>query len=316
MKRGLSLVVMIVSLVGISCRRAHQEPTPTPTPTPTKADPNAAPDPWKQQAGKKNPLPHPLFWSAEKDGKTIYFLGTMHMGIEPEERLPQIVWDKLDAAKAFAMEADLSKPGLMNSMVRTGGSLHEDLGDEYWKKLEAAVGHDMAAQMDRTTPMGAAAMMALKDLPRTSPMDGILLGRAMNKGKPIVYLEDAQLQIDILTKHMDLRALKLMIDTAENGTKQSKAMLDAYAEGDEKKILAINDEQKDDALKHGYTQKEFDEQMEDILYKRNASWIEKLEKMAADGGGFVAVGALHLSGPRSVLDLLSKKGFTIKRIEP
>src|SRR5512139_170993 len=188
MKRGLGLLVMLVSLVGTSACRKAADPKPESQqpqqPSVAKvegsgsapgsaesAGPAATVDPWQQKAAKKDPLKAIFFWSAEKDGKTTYFLGTMHMGVEPETRLPQIVWDKLDAAKTFAMEADLSDPKLGDVMMRTKGSLHEDLGDDYWAKLEAAVG-PMAKQMDRLTPMAAAAMMALKDLPKTSPMDG------------------------------------------------------------------------------------------------------------------------------------------------
>src|SRR5688500_10624373 len=59
-----------------------------------------------------HPLPRPLFWSIEKDGKTSYALGTMHGGVDAHERLPTIVWDKLDAAKTFAMETDTADPAL------------------------------------------------------------------------------------------------------------------------------------------------------------------------------------------------------------
>ncbi len=170
--------------------------------------------------------------------------------------------------------------------------------------------------MERLTPMGAAAMMSLKDLPKTSPMDGVLLGRAINQKKNIVYLELGSLQAEILAKHMGTKALKMMIDTYEKGAAQSKAMLDAYAAGDPDAIIKITEDQKVDALKHGYTQKDYDEQMEDILYKRNASWIAAIEKMHAEGDAFVAVGALHLIGPKSVLELLEKKGFKITRMVP
>ena len=132
MKRGLGLMVMLVSLVGTSCRKAEKTPEPPPA-----KKPEAAADPWKQKETPKDPLKSIFFWSAEKDGKTTYFLGTMHMGIEPETRLPKIVWDKLDAAKTFAMETDLSAPGLAKTMFRETGTLKDDLGDDYWKKLEA-----------------------------------------------------------------------------------------------------------------------------------------------------------------------------------
>ena len=56
--------------------------------------------------------------------------------------------------------------------------------------------------------------------------------------------------------------------------------------------------------------------MEDMLFKRNASWIDRSRSSTPTGGGFVAVGAVHLVGPRSVLELLAKKGYKVTRITP
>jgi uncharacterized protein YbaP (TraB family) len=321
MKRGVALAVMMVSLVGTACRKSEKVADKTPPAPVVTVDAGAgsaaaAPDPWKQEAAKKDPLKAIFFWTAEKDGKQTYLLGTMHMGIEPETRLPQIVWDRLDAAKTFAMEADISDPKLASAVMRESGSLKDDLGNEYWAKLEKAVGPQLATQMNGMTAMGAAAMMSLKDLPKTSPMDGVLLGRAINQKKAIVYLEEGSLQAEILKKHMGVKALKMMIDTYEKGAAQSKAMLDAYAAGDPDAILKITEDQKQESLKHGFTKAEYDEQMEDILYKRNASWIAAIEKMHTEGNAFVAVGALHLIGPRSVLEMLEKKGYKITRLVP
>ena len=328
MKRGsLGLLVMLVSLVGTptACKKSDPK-TETPPTVGTQGAkdaaevgndaPAASADPWQHKSAPKDPVKKAFFWSAEKDGKTTYLLGTMHMGVDAEVRLPQIVWDRLDEAKTFAMEADVSDPKLAQTMFRSQGKLRDELGAAYWKKLEAIVGEDLAAQLDKMTVMGAAALMALKDLPKTPPMDAVLLGRAMNQKKTIVYLEEGALQAQVLAKHMSLKALKMMIDTADKGAAHSKQMLDAYLAGDPDGILKVTEEQKGDALAHGFTEAEYTAQMEDILYKRNASWIPVIEKLHASGGGFVAVGALHLIGKRSVLEMLEKRGFKITPITP
>ena len=100
------------------------------------------------------------------------------------------------------------------------------------------------------------------------------------------------------------------------GELRLQAMLTAYAEGDEATLLALSDGEKQQALKHGYTADEYDQEMNDLLYARNAAWIAAIEKLHADGGGFVAVGALHLLGPRSVLDLLAHRGYRVTRVVP
>ena len=81
------VIAVLVALA--ACRdsapeKAHIGPPPPPPPVVTQA----APDPWTAATNaRKDPLPHPLFWKLEKDGKTTYLLGTMHIGIDPTSRL-------------------------------------------------------------------------------------------------------------------------------------------------------------------------------------------------------------------------------------
>jgi len=147
-------------------------------------------------------------------------------------------------------------------------------------------------------------------------MDKVLQERAKLANKPIVFLEAATHQLDILARWMDVKALKMMLDELALNEQRTKATLDAYIEGDEQKMIAIADAEKAAALRHGYSAAEFDHEMNDVLYNRNASWIAPIERLHAAGGAFVAVGALHLVGPRSVTDLLAKHGFKVTRVAP
>lgn len=274
--------------------------------------PGSGADPWSKPTTTKDPLPNPLFWSIEKDGKTDYILGTMHMGVDPESRIPDYVWKHLDEAQTFAMETDLSDAGKLDVLRKDGSSLEDELGPEYWKKLEDAMGAQEAARLRGFKPMIPATVLSMRGLPQTAPMDGVLFGRATNQKKNIVYLEAIEAEGAVLEKWMNAKALKDMLDDLALGEKRSKDMLAAYIAGDENRILALNEEEKADFLKHGRTQKEYDEQMEDLLYHRNASWIPGIEKM--HGGAFIAVGAMHLIGPKSVLELLQQKGYKVTRV--
>jgi uncharacterized protein YbaP (TraB family) len=172
----------------------------------------------------------------------------------------------------------------------------------------------VAAKVDALKPMVAATMLSLRGLPQTAPMDGVLLAHAQREHKPIVYLEPAAKEEALLEKWMDTRALKDMLDDLDWSEQHSRAMLAAYVAGDAQKILSLANDERAEWIKDGHDAAEYDEQMKELLYARNASWIPELEKMHAAGGGFVAVGAMHLIGQRSVLDLLAKDGFTITRV--
>jgi len=319
--RNVGLVVAALMVAVSGCKKSDEGQRLPVTPiTPAGSDAGAAPgaaaDPWAKGEAKQDPLKHPLFWSIEKDGKTSYALGTMHMGVDPQTRIPQIVWQKLDQAKTFAMETDLAQSDKLDIRLEGNRTLKDELGDEYWKKLVAAVGESDANRFLHLKPMIPATVLSMRGLPQTAPMDGVLLGRALNQKKQIVYLEAIEKEAAVLEKWMTARALKDMIDDIGEGEKHSKEMLDAYVAGDEAKIVELSDQERGEFKKHGRTDKEYDEQMDDLLYKRNASWIEPIEKLHADGGGFIAVGAMHLVGKRSVLDLLRQKGYQITRITP
>lgn len=276
----------------------------------------AAADPWSKPDTPKDPLPHPLFWKLEKDGHTSYLLGTIHRGIDPESRLPALVWQKLDESTTFAMETDLSQADKLDVKRHDGTTLKDELGPAYWKKLEGVLGANQAALLLDDKPMLPVMMFALRGLPPTAPMDGVLYGRADNQHKKIVYLEPFEVQVAVLDKWMTARVLRDILDDVDQVEQRSKQLLDAYVSGDEAKMLALAEVERADWKAHGHPAREFDEQMEDLLYKRNASWIAPIEKLHADGGGFIAVGAAHTVGPRSVVDLLQKRGFQVTRLTP
>ncbi|MGE0867225.1 MAG: TraB/GumN family protein [Kofleriaceae bacterium] len=329
MKRILmcALVVVVAGLGTTGCKSSPPEAKPpvgsaslTPPPAePARASQGSAAasnDPWTAPKTKKDPLAHPLFWSIEKDGRTSYALGTMHMGVDAESRLPQIVFDKLDASPTFAMETDISDPALANIASCNNCSLRRDLSKKQYETLEKALSPAMVAQFDKLKPMIATVALTVRMYTPTAPMDGVLFGRATNQNKRIVYLEPASVQVAALTKWADLRALKATLDDLEDSDRIATELFEAYVSGDEAKMIEIDKQVRAEALEHGYTPAEYEAQMNDLLFKRNASWIAPIEKLHADGGGFIAVGAMHLVGPKNVLELLSKKGYKITRITP
>jgi len=319
MKRAVVFVTLVAALAP-GCKKG---PEPTATPSTTAPAPSAravndsAPAAVAERRGAASELlAHPLFWAVEKSGNTTYFLGTMHAGIDAERRLPALVWNKLHDARAFAMEADLDDPAAAAAIQPTASSLRDELGDAYWHKLETAIGAATARAVEHLPPMVPAVALSTRGLPSTPAMDKVLSARAVGEHKPIVFLEPATRQLEILGKWMDVKALRLMLDELPEGERRARAMLDAYVEGDERAIVAISDRERESALRHGYTAAEYEQEMTEMLYDRNASWIDALEKLHAEGGAFVAVGAMHLLGPRSVLELLARKGYQVRRLAP
>jgi uncharacterized protein YbaP (TraB family) len=273
-------------------------------------------DPWARAEPKQDPLAKPLFWSIEKDGKTSYVLGTMHQGVDAQARLPQIVWDKLDGAKTFAMEVDPSDMTGLDVMRKDGKTLRDEIGEPHWKKLEDAFGVEMAGRLNKMKAMVVATLLMTRGIPETASMDKELHARAKQQNKRFVYLETLAAELAVLEKWFDARALKESLDDLAGAEQRNKDMLAAYLAGDDVKMLAIYELEREVWKRNGHSDSEYEALTEDILYKRNASWIPLIEQLHTDGGGFVAMGALHAVGKRGVLDLLEQRGYKIVRLVP
>jgi uncharacterized protein YbaP (TraB family) len=314
--RAVFALAVIASLT--ACKKDADAPAKQPPPSATidaKVAPAAAPDAASKPASTDaaptadGPV-KAFFYEVTKDGKTSHLLGTMHIGVDPT-RLPPAVYASLDKSKAFAMETNLMDPSLIGDIMRQDGkTLEDDLGPDYWKKLQDAIGANMADNLKNMKPSAAASVLELRGLPMTQPMDLVLLQRAQKNGAKIVYLEEARLQEKILDKWLDVQGLKEMLDDIASGQDKNQEMLDAYVQGNEDVVSKLTA----DKSSWKRSPAEFDAMMKDLLYDRNASWIPELEKMFTDGDAFVAVGAAHLIGDRSVTDLLKKDGFTITRV--
>src|SRR5687767_8447725 len=199
-----------------ACKKSEERTKPVTPITPSGSDAGVAvapaSDPWSKPQAAKDPIKKPLFWKIEKDGKTSHVLGTMHLGVDPNTRLPDVVWQKLDEAKVFAMETDLSGVHKLDVMRKDGKTLRDEIGADHWKKLEDVLGKQEAERMLDFKPMIPATLISMRGLPQTAAMDGVLHGRATNQKKKIVFLETLEHEAAVLEKWMNARALKDMLD--------------------------------------------------------------------------------------------------------
>ena len=178
-----------------------------------------------------------------------------------------------------------------------------------------AVGPDMAKGLQNMKASTAATLLDVQGMPLTTALDSALLQRAKKGQKGIVFLEAGKKQLDLLDKWMDARAIKASLDDLDDTKQKNKELVDAYVAGDDAKAIEMS---KDDSdwVKSGRTHEEFTQMMKELLLDRNASWIDEIEGMGKKGPAFVAVGAMHLLGPGSVVDLLQQRGWKIERVTP
>jgi len=256
---------------------------------------------------------NPFFFEVKKDGRTAHILGTRHISVGLD-KFPQVVRDEVDAASLAVFEVppdDKVKP------VFKPEPLREELGDQ-WAHYETLVGKSTAKRMEKQAPVvGMLAMIAMyEDI--SVFLDKQIEARVAEKKIPTGGFETSKFQIDVLGKLLDAKMFKAMVAETPDRAKLKQLSHDAivkYCTGveheDDDMLDAVEPEK---LAKYGYTKADLERFKDVLLYRRNADWIPKLEKLFEQDKVFVAVGAGHLQGPRGVIELLKKDGYEIRRI--
>ena len=155
-----------------------------------------------------------------------------------------------------------------------------------------------------------AAAMSQEVMPGFDPaqqLDSYFFQTGANEGKKIIALETPEYQGEVLFNMTPLtiqaEALVEMLKNPEKSLEVTKRLTEAYKKRDLDTMLDLSKEED-----------EHPEFMENILYKRNRNWMEKLPAIIEEAPSFIVVGALHLAGSEGIIEKLKESGFEITPI--
>lgn len=255
----------------------------------------------------------PFLWRVERAGAVSHIFGTVHVGVQLDE-LPAVVRARLDRSDSLIVEADtedVSSPEIVRRMLLPGDqSLRAMLGEKHWKVLVKHLGEMFPAPaLDRLPPWMVQTMISLED-PKSaseqSGLDGELVARARAQNKRLLYLESAEMQLDLLAELIGVKELRETLDDVAGARRALRVLLRAYRTGSLPALsgLTLNPEE----------MKENPEHFERLLFARNRAWMATLQREFNRGGVFVAVGAAHYVGEQGLLELLRNAGYTVTRV--
>ena len=268
--------------------------------------------------------PRPALWAVSDPDTTIYLFGTIHLlpakyawssarldqAVAGSQQLVvETIVDDKDPGKMMAALASLAfSPGLPPLSQRVPADKRAALTTAIAKS-----GLPPTA-FDRMETWAAAFMLLgtqFKDmgLKSVEGVETVLRNRFLSDGKNIGELETNIEQLaffDQLSEKAQRDLLEGAISPSGDMTKQFGGMLSAWARGDVDAIarsfnrdLAASPELRDALLK-----------------RRNANWSKWIEqRMAKPGTLLVAVGAGHLAGSDSVVEMLRRGGLKVRRIQ-
>jgi uncharacterized protein YbaP (TraB family) len=281
----------------------------------------AAPAPAKP----RGPEPSPALWKVESDSATIYLFGSVHILPRGTTWKTPIVQRAIDSSDIFYFEMPLgagehraaSAASMKNFYLPKGQTLSAMLSPAGKKQLAAlakARGLNMKI-VDRMRPWLAGELLAAATGRGPSVMRGvdeqvgseILLARKTRR-----YFESGPEQADMSARMGDADGAKgfevTMADMAKPGEaeKDFKRLVSTWAAGDVRgleNIIATEMKNLPKARK--------------ILFdERNAAWVKEIPELLREHRTFfVTVGAGHLAGRGSVVDLLCGKGLKVERVD-
>ena len=263
----------------------------------------------------------PAMWKVADEDTTIYLFGTVHVLPEGIDWYDATIADALTGSDILvteipmdaASEAAMQQLTMTKGMLPAGTTLRSLLDPEQTVTYEAALAKlgAPAAAFDPFKPWLAGLTLSILPLMQQGYTPGagvekVLLSKVGDK--PQGALETAEFQLGIFDGMPQDAQVTFMMEAAE-GMDDVKPMLDRmvveWAEGDADELAKIMNEGMDDPAV-----------AEALLYSRNANWAEWIEtRLDTPGTVFIAVGAGHLAGARSVQDYLAEKGITVNRVK-
>jgi uncharacterized protein YbaP (TraB family) len=264
----------------------------------------------------------PALWEVKDPDTTIYLFGTIHL-------LPKNVqWRtaKFDEAIASSQQLvvetiiDEKNPAkLMSAMASLGFAnglppLVQRLPPAKRPALAAAIKKSgMPVQAFDRMKTWAAAFILLgnkfREMGLSGGVEGVLRGDFIAQGKSLGELESNIEQLTFFDKLPEQAQRKLLEGAVEDNKAMNAefgGMLAAWTRGDVKGIARTFDRDLSEspAMQQG------------LIRQRNANWSKWIEqRMAQPGAVMIAVGAGHLAGKDSVVEMLKKDGYKIRRVQ-
>lgn len=265
----------------------------------------------------------PALWVVKDEDTTIYLFGTVHVLKPGLSWFDEAVKDAFDKSGELVLEvvlpddpAEAAQTMIPMAIDQSGKTLSSRLDPEQLKAYQAAMASVglPAQQFDMFEPWFPA--MTLSVLPVTKlgydPEQGAekqLTRFAKEAGKPIAGLETLTEQLgffDTLPEASQVAFLNAVVRDFDKLGPTLDTLVAQWAKGDTEALAATMNE----------NLAATPELMQVLLHDRNARWADQIKaRMEKPGTVFVAVGAGHLAGEKSLQSYLKDRGLTAERIE-
>ena len=264
---------------------------------------------------------HHTLWSVKGKTNTVYLLGSVHF-LRATEQLPAVVDAAYKDAEQLVMEIDMDDLDPLAAQETTlqlgtqpeDQTLESELGAATYAKIAAqarSLGVD-PEMLNHFRPWLAGMTLVQLQLMKQGldPESGVeqrLTARAATDGKKITGFETLEEQLGMLanlSSEQQRQFLVYSVEDAEQAARDVDSLITAWREGDIKTLAQL--------LSREFER--YPELYRPLTVDRNKRWVPKIEALLDERDDYlVVVGALHLVGKNSVIDLLEHDGHPAKQ---
>lgn len=268
----------------------------------------------------------PAMWLVSDEDSDIYLFGTFHLLPATLQWTTPAFDEAMERTATTMTEVDTKSPAAqakMTALVRQlglnppGVTLSSTLGPERAARLgELAVKYDVPIEtLEPLKPWLAmiglsVTIMQKEGFDADSGAEATILGRAATEGDGVAYLESAEYQIRALASLDEKEIIgdfDSSLDQLGDFDAYARRVVNAWRSGDvgalEEETLAPMRDMAPGAFRT-------------LITDRNRNWVAEIDEiLAGEGDYFIAVGAGHLIGEGSVVDMLEEKGYAVRRVQ-
>lgn len=229
---------------------------------------------------------HELLWEITGNGAEIsYLFGTMHTNDKRVYNLSDSTFFALDKAKVISLEVD------MFSLFDGADTRLEELEFKFDNEGKPYTSNKEGSETSYGNEDG---------MPQ--PLDAFFQQYCYNSGKIFIPLETVEFQENLLSEG-DFRPNWRRFGI-ESILTDPEDILQLYLAGD---IHLL-----DSKVKRSMTV--YENLYDEVIVKRNFGMAEKLDSMIQTQSVFCGVGAGHLAGTTGLINLLKRKGYSVRKV--
>jgi uncharacterized protein YbaP (TraB family) len=261
-------------------------------------------------------------WAVEGGANRVFLLGSIHYLRQDAYPLPPAIESAYAQSRLVVFETDVARMQdsrvqdrmLELGMYPQGQSVFQDLGAETRRKLEqrlSASGLPLEV-VAAFKPWMVALTLSSLEFMRLGFDPGLgvdmhFYQRAGKDGKQLAALEPVEFQIQLLAgmdAHAQEAFLTQTLDELDEAPRLAAGILGLWRDGRSEDLYRLLFKSID---RHP-------EVRDRMLDRRNRAWLETIEDLIRrDEAALVIVGAMHLIGPGSVIDLLQSRGHRVEQ---